>query len=336
MTEPAAPIVAVVFGGGIALGAFHAGAYEVLSERGFRPKWLAGSSIGAVTAVLIAGNAEGARVEALKSFWRDASTPDIFGGQAERRRAAAEARMFGRPRLFSPTFFLPTFFSPTFPAAGPIFPFSGPALYSLAPLRATLARLADFDRVNNGDIRVSVRTTDIATGEPVAVDTRHTAVHVEHVAASCSIPVYFEPITIDGRMLCDGAMSSNLPIGDLLLPPPDRPVLCFALDLFPRRGEVPRSLDETVGRLMDLCFSAQSHRELEIVRRDRHPRDGGTPLVVAHVVYDGSGELAGQKVFDFSADAISARQRAGREAMERTLAALPPMPESGYVEVRAG
>lgn len=326
MESPTAPLTAIVFGGGNALGAFHAGAYEVLHERGFRPDWLGGSSIGAVTAALIAGNAENDRINALKNFWSEASTPAVVGGRAERYRAAAEARMFGRPSLFFPSL----------PAPGLLFPFGAPALYSLAPLRATLARLADFGRVNDGSLRVVVHATDIATGEPVAVEAPGEPIRPEHVAASCGFPVLFEPLKVDDRVLCDGAMSSNLPIGDLLLPPPDRPVLCFALDLFSRRDDIPQSLDDMVGRLMDLCFSAQSGRELEIVKRGRHPHDGGTPLILAHVVYDGRGELTGQKFFDFSSEATAARWRAGREAMEKTLAALPPMPESGYVEVRAG
>ena len=51
-------MVALVFSGGIALGAYHAGAYAALHETddGLHPDWLAGSSIGAVTAAIIAGN----------------------------------------------------------------------------------------------------------------------------------------------------------------------------------------------------------------------------------------------------------------------------------------
>lgn len=50
---------------------------------------------------------------------------------------------------------------------------------------------------------------------------------------------------------------------------------------------------------------------------------------------DGAGDLVGQKMFDFSAEAIAARWQAGREAMEETLSALPAMPSKGFLEVRA-
>jgi hypothetical protein len=129
-------------------------------------------------------------------------------------------------------------------------------------------------------------------------------------------------------------MSSNLPVRDLLVPPPDEPVLCFALDLFPRRGIVPPSLDLMVSRLMDFCLSAQSGKDLEITRMCHKAQAGSAALMVAHLVYDGRNEMVGQKMFDFSEDAIAARWQSGREAMARMLAALPPMPASGYVEVQ--
>ena len=45
--------------GGGALGAFQAGAYQALNEKGYEPDWVAGISIGAINASVIAGNREG-------------------------------------------------------------------------------------------------------------------------------------------------------------------------------------------------------------------------------------------------------------------------------------
>jgi hypothetical protein len=46
-----------------------------------------------------------------------------------------------------------------------------PSIYSLKPMRGQLEKLVDFGRVNGGDIRVAVVTTDIETGEMVVFDT---------------------------------------------------------------------------------------------------------------------------------------------------------------------
>ena len=61
-------IVLVLQGGG-ALGAYQAGVYHALHERGIEPDWIVGTSIGAINASLIAGNARANRLERLKEFW---------------------------------------------------------------------------------------------------------------------------------------------------------------------------------------------------------------------------------------------------------------------------
>lgn len=57
---------ALVLGGGNALGAYLAGAYEALQVAGEYPAWIAGSSIGAITGAIIAGNPPEACVEHLR------------------------------------------------------------------------------------------------------------------------------------------------------------------------------------------------------------------------------------------------------------------------------
>ena len=66
-------IVLVLQGGG-ALGAYQAGAYEGLAEMGVVPDWIAGVSIGAINAALIAGNPPERRVERLREFWNRVSS----------------------------------------------------------------------------------------------------------------------------------------------------------------------------------------------------------------------------------------------------------------------
>src|SRR6185503_6993945 len=61
-------IVLVLQGGG-ALGAYQAGVYHALHEHGVEPDWIVGTSIGAINASLIAGNARANRLERLKEFW---------------------------------------------------------------------------------------------------------------------------------------------------------------------------------------------------------------------------------------------------------------------------
>jgi NTE family protein len=52
-----AETAALVFQGGGALGAYQAGVYEALASAEVEPEWVAGISIGAINAAIIAGNA---------------------------------------------------------------------------------------------------------------------------------------------------------------------------------------------------------------------------------------------------------------------------------------
>ena len=65
--RPAAPgqVVLVLQGGG-ALGAYQLGCYQALHEAGIEPDWVIGTSIGAINAALITGNAPEDRLVRLR------------------------------------------------------------------------------------------------------------------------------------------------------------------------------------------------------------------------------------------------------------------------------
>src|SRR5258705_1018539 len=72
--------IALVLSGGGALGAYQAGVYAALENRGVRPNWIAGTAIGAINGTIIAGNLPHERVLRLRQFWQELS-----------RRAAARS-----------------------------------------------------------------------------------------------------------------------------------------------------------------------------------------------------------------------------------------------------
>jgi len=71
------PGVALMLQGGGALGAYHIGAYQALAEHDLHPDWVAGISIGAINASIIAGNRPEHRVERLAELWEAISRPDL-------------------------------------------------------------------------------------------------------------------------------------------------------------------------------------------------------------------------------------------------------------------
>lgn len=56
--------------GGGALGAYQAGVYQAMLAAGLEPDWVIATSIGAISAALIAGNTPENRIIRLREFWR--------------------------------------------------------------------------------------------------------------------------------------------------------------------------------------------------------------------------------------------------------------------------
>jgi len=75
----------LVFAGGLGLGAYHAGAYQAFP---LPLHWCCGASVGAVTAVLIAGNRPEARLDALRTYWEQ------DGAEPARRTAGPSRHAF--------------------------------------------------------------------------------------------------------------------------------------------------------------------------------------------------------------------------------------------------
>src|SRR5579864_2750377 len=67
--------VGLVLQGGGALGSYQAGVYEALASSEYLPDWVAGISIGAINAAIIAGNPPDNRVKRLHSFWNEITAP---------------------------------------------------------------------------------------------------------------------------------------------------------------------------------------------------------------------------------------------------------------------
>ena len=307
--------LALVLGGGGALGAFQAGLYEALDEAGLIPAWLAGSSIGAFNAALIAGNPPERRLERLSSFWSLLAQPAVgdvdgghWSGDARRVRkavAALGARLLGRPGLYAPV--VPQLFLAA-PRLGQ------PSLYDPTPALDTLHRFVDFDRIAEGQPRLAVNLTDLMSGECVLIDSATTRLRPEHLLASMGLLPEFPPIEIDGRWFCDGGFSANLPLHAVLDPPPEEDLLCVAVDLLGEPGPPVFSVDGMLERSNDLLFANQTRATLATLEARYGRRAAGGSVVLLLLALDGRSERIAQKIWDYGKPSITERWRAGRQA----------------------
>jgi NTE family protein len=319
LERPPFDTIALVLQGGGALGAYQAGVMEGLATAGIEPDWVAGISIGAINAAIIAGNEPGDRVARLRDFWNTVSRPAAYPDAMAFMDAIVEPVDDWRRQIWNGwnawralTEGQRGFFTPR-----PLTAFAGPqapnaaSFYDTAPLKATLERLVDFERINAGVTRLTVSAVNVETGNFEAFDNQHgrwrKRIRPEHILASGALPPGFPAVAIEEpgpleasrasgaprpvHYYWDGGLVSNTPLTQVLDDHPRRDTLAFQVDLWSARGKLPTSVIDAQERVKDIQYSsrtraitnmqAQEQRQRRMLRellelippeeRDRHP-----------------------------------------------------------------
>jgi NTE family protein len=297
--------IALLLQGGGALGSYQAGVYEALAEANLHPEWVAGISIGSVNAALIAGNPPEARVERLRDFWEAVCTSplgipyfksieitDDLTRRFVNQTRALNILLFGAPHFFEPRIPSPLFW--------PSDHGDSVSHYSTAPLRATLERLVDFDRINEGNMRFSVGAVNVRTGNFTYFDSTTHRIGPSHVIASGSLPPGFPATEIDGEYYWDGGLVSNTPLQWVLDSRPRQDTLAFQVDLWNSDGELPHDLVETEVRQKEIQFSSRTRAATDQYKKAQKLR-----LAVADLIKELPDQLRGQasvKMLEAEAD----------------------------------
>ena len=161
---PLPDTVALVLQGGGALGSYQAGVIEALGDSGIAIDWVAGISIGAVNAAIVAGNPPERRIERLRAFWNKvtAALPSFPIPLVDQARelvhewSAAMVLAGGVPGFFRPRPLPPALAAPGTPEAL--------SFYDSTPLKETLDELVDWDLLNSGPVRLSVGAVELESG----------------------------------------------------------------------------------------------------------------------------------------------------------------------------
>jgi NTE family protein len=247
--------VVLVLQGGGALGAYQGGVYQALHEAGIEPDWIIGTSIGAINAALIAGNAPENRLPRLRDFWEIVEQNAIasFRGvlpDIEKNWLYWMALTCG----------IPGFFKPNPPAyAGCYFPLGADhaGYYSTVPLETTLGELVDFNLINHSKIRLTVGTTHVCTSQMRYFDSRDGELDVRHIMASGALPPAFPAIRIDGELYWDGGVLSNTPMEVVFDDKRRKSALIFSVQLWNPVGAEPTTMAEVFNRYKDVQYSSR-------------------------------------------------------------------------------
>lgn len=259
----------LVLQGGGALGAYQAGVYEGLAAADEHPDWIAGISIGAINAALIAGNPPEKRVTQLRAFWEKITAgvtadPWLPGDQVRAMFNTASAywtAAVGVKGFFTPRIPPPSFYPPGAPEAL--------SVYDTAPLKKTLETFADFDLINAKKTRLSVGAVNIRTGNFAYFDNMTQRIGPEHIMASGALPPGFPPVVIDGEHYWDGGLVSNTPLQYVLDHEHTHDLTIYQVDLFSAQGALPRSLEEAAEREKDIRYSSRTRMNTDAGLRER-------------------------------------------------------------------
>ena len=340
----------LVLQGGGALGAYQAGVFEGLAEAGFTPDWIAGVSIGAVNAALIAGNPPELRVERLREFWNLVTSGLAADPLPEESRLADPLRRWvnGVSAAACATFGVPGFYTPRATPAllAPAGSAEALSVYDTGALASTLEKLVDFRRIDTGPIRLSLGAVDVETGNSTYFDSLETPISPRHVMASGALPPAFAPVEIDGRHYWDGGIVSNSPLWYVLDNAPAMRALVVQVDLFSATGRLPRDLDGVMERRKDIMYSSKTRfnttrvRELQRLRGSLHRLLGKIPadlradpdvkalermsrcthVDIMHLINRRDAASASSKDYEFSRAGMHRRWSAGLEDVRRSVA----------------
>jgi NTE family protein len=282
--------------GGGALGAFQAGAYQALTEKKYEPDWVAGISIGAINAAIIAGNPKEKRLERLKDFWHLVSGNldwwERVPNYSEKMTNAWKIwlTMAGGVSGFFHSNYIPG-------------PFADPnssqacSLYNVDKLRKTLEKLVNFDIINRHaseeHVRLSLGVTRVFGGvsktfqsfnganHETNPDDKRTEFSADHVMASGALAPWFPGVYIkdqsdqfiDKQLYWDGGITSNSSFKHIIEDLPvlhraigDKQVVIFVIDLWGSFDREPKTFDEVCWRIKQTQYSSRIEQDIKFAR----------------------------------------------------------------------
>jgi len=235
---PADAPVALVFSGGGAKGAWEAGVAAALIERGVPVRVAAGSSSGALNAVMIADG----RIDRLESLWRSLTRDQVYSL---------------RPSVF---------FAGLLPGWLTAVTLSHTtSLLDPAPLRELLSTMFDLDRVRASPTRLVVVTTDLARREAQVFDNQ--TITRDALLATVAVPGLFPPVEVNGAPLVDGGLVARAPILEALDGGVAIQRVIVALSSAPaERPAPPTRLREVLEDAFETLMIHQIRRDAELAR----------------------------------------------------------------------
>ncbi|MGH7890398.1 MAG: patatin-like phospholipase family protein, partial [Thermodesulfobacteriota bacterium] len=332
---------ALVLQGGGALGAFQCGIVKAMEEREIHPDIVAGVSIGAFNATIIAGNPKD-QSSALRAFWEELSvdTPELPNEGARRILSSFHSLIFGSPKFFRPRWFIPI-------QNPDQFPINWKSFYDPSPVKELLCKLVDFKKLKRSPIRLLVSAVNVETSELDTFDSYVDDITPDHILASGSLPPGFPWTKINGKHYWDGAIVSNSPLDQVIERCGLTGKKVYIVNLYPKKRTLPENMMEVIARRDEIFFSEKIRKDLstkelienyrklveeivsyldpeaaeQIMQRPRYIETMGdcAPLSITRIVHEREEGEPPSKDYDFSRKSIEEHIEEGYRIAKKVL-----------------
>jgi NTE family protein len=265
-TQKIQPETVLVMQGGGSLGAYECGVYKTLVKHGIKFDIVAGTSVGAINAGIVAGSRTDHPEKDLEAFWLEVAETITPSGMPDYLRAVMSSSFgafYGNPKFFSPIWFT----APIINFASGFFQYKWPYLYDLAAMKNTLQKYVDFTKLNQKNVpRLVVTCTDVKKSEPVIFDSMTANIDAEHLVACAGFPFYGIRWTEkDGKYLWDGALLSNTPLREVIDASPKRDKRVYIVNLFPHvQEQLPENLFDAWHRARDIMHTDKTDQNVRM------------------------------------------------------------------------
>ena len=274
----------LIMQGGGSLGAYECGVYKTLEKHGIELDIVAGTSIGALNAAIIVGSKSNSPVQDLEHFWltlAQNTVPSFLPDNIRSTYASMFAATYGNSNAFEPIWFSPcaVYNYPSFTSSSS--GYAIPHLYDIMPLKKTLSKFIDFDKINNYNKttngkgtdgrrtitpRLIVTATDIQRSESVTFDSKYMKIDADHIVACAGFPFYGIAWTYkDGKYLWDGSLLSNTPLREVIDASPKYDKRVYIVNLFPRyQDDLPQNILDSWHRARDIIHTDKTDHNIRM------------------------------------------------------------------------
>lgn len=237
-------VVLALSGGGMK-GLAHIGVLKVLEENGIPVAGIVGTSMGAIMGGLAAS---GYSADELREIVSTVNMASVILGEDDTLLPPSEGKkvspLMPRREMNS-----------KWQVTGPKGPLSGIGAHDLFMRLTSRVSVSQFDDL---PIPFAAVATDLLTGEKVVIRQGSLA---SAIRASMSIPGVFEPWSIDGRLLVDGGLVSNMPVRTAKQLFPGYPVIAVNVTSSLRSPDQIRTMPEVIDQTITILTSQNVNQE---------------------------------------------------------------------------